>query len=217
MAKRALDIICSVLALGLLGPLMVYLAVRIRLDSPGNPIFRQRRMGWRGRPFVMFKYRTMRKDVDPFGLSPHSGEDPRLTRIGRWLRETSLDELPQLWNVLNGTMSLVGPRPLYERQAERWTDRQRRRLEVKPGLTGYAQVYGRASLTHEQKIEMDLTYVEQASLVMDLKLIALTVRQAFSGRDSVYEQRYSDQSEYERHDDGKAALTGSDPWPDAKT
>ncbi len=190
MAKRIFDIVVGTLMLIVAAPWIVLLAVWIRLDSPGDPIFRQRRAGWRGRPFNMYKFRTMRTDVDPYGMSPHSGDDPRLTRAGKWLRETSLDELPQLWNVLTGTMSLVGPRPLYERQAELWTPHQRRRLDVKPGLTGYAQVMGRGALTHEEKIELDLVYVERHNLWLDVQLLWRTLLGGVSGGD-VYEQQYS--------------------------
>lgn len=189
MFKRVFDIVCSVLALAVLGPGLVALAVWVRYDSPGEAIFRQRRAGWRARPFTMLKFRTMRTDVDPYGMSPHAGDDPRLTRAGKFLRETSLDELPQLINILRGEMSLVGPRPLYERQAAEWDARQRRRLEVRPGLTGYAQVVGRASLPIEDKIELDLYYVENHSFLLDLKILIKTVTNA--ARDEIYEQQYS--------------------------
>ncbi len=191
MVKRWFDIVGSVLLLALAAPWIVLIAVWIRLDSPGDPIFRQRRAGWRGKPFVLFKFRTMRTDVDPYGMSPHSDDDPRLTRLGRRLREMSLDELPQLWNVLRGEMSLVGPRPLYERQREQWDDRQRRRLDVRPGLTGYAQVLGRGSLPIEDKIELDLQYVQCHTLWLDLTLLGATCVQALTDRGNVYEWRYS--------------------------
>jgi lipopolysaccharide/colanic/teichoic acid biosynthesis glycosyltransferase len=196
MAKRIFDIVVGLILLMFLAPWIVLLAVWVRLDSPGDPIFRQRRVGWRGKPFVMLKFRTMRTDVDPYGISPHSRDDSRLTRVGRRLRETSLDELPQLWNVLTGAMSLVGPRPLYERQAALWTPRQRRRLDVKPGLTGYAQVMGRGALTHEEKIELDLVYVERHNLGLDVKLLWQTLLGGVS-EGGVYEQRYSRTCLYE--------------------
>jgi lipopolysaccharide/colanic/teichoic acid biosynthesis glycosyltransferase len=161
------------------------------LDSPGEPVFRQRRAGWKGRPFVLLKFRTMRTDADPYGVSPHGANDPRLTRAGRWLREKSLDELPQLWNVLTGSMSLVGPRPLYERQAALWSERQRKRLDVPPGLTGYAQVFGRAALTHEDKIELDVFYVEHRSLALDLKILWKTLTGVLGEEGEVYERQYS--------------------------
>ncbi|MBN1942708.1 MAG: sugar transferase [Phycisphaerae bacterium] len=191
MAKRIFDIVVSAILLMFTAPWILLLAVWIRLDSPGDPVFRQRRVGWRGRPFAMLKFRTMRTDVNPYGMSPRSADDPRLTRLGRRLRETSLDEWPQLWNVLTGSMSLVGPRPLYERQAEKWTPHQRRRLEVKPGLTGYAQVMGRGALTHEEKIELDLVYVERHNLALDVKLLWMTLWGGSAGQRDVYEQRYS--------------------------
>jgi len=197
MIKRLLDILGALLAIALLGVPMLLIAAAIRLESRGGAIFRQRRVGLRGRPFIMLKFRTMRADVDPYGMSPRSGEDPRLTRVGRFLRESSLDELPQLFNVLAGQMSLVGPRPLYERQAKLWDDRQRRRLDVRPGMTGYAQVFARAGATHEEKIELDLTYVEKRSFWLDLKLILKTIINTLTGRGEIYEQRYSRDKERE--------------------
>jgi lipopolysaccharide/colanic/teichoic acid biosynthesis glycosyltransferase len=197
MIKRLMDIAIALAALSFLGPWMVMIAVRIRMDSPGGALFRQRRAGLGGRAFVMFKFRTMRTDVDPYGASPHGGNDPRLTRVGRWLRETSLDELPQLLNVLNGTMSLVGPRPLYERQAARWDERQRRRLNVKPGVTGWAQVEGRASLPIEDKIELDLYYVDHHNLRMDVLILFRTLKDALGSDRGVYETRYSREREHE--------------------
>jgi lipopolysaccharide/colanic/teichoic acid biosynthesis glycosyltransferase len=197
MLKRVFDITMSLIALVLLGPLLILIAILVRLDSPGAAIFRQQRTGWRGKPFVMLKFRTMRTDVDPYGASPHSGKDPRLTKLGKFLRESSLDELPQLWNVLTGSMSIVGPRPLYERQAELWNEHQRRRLDVKPGLTGYAQIYGRGALTHEEKIELDIYYVDNYSMKMDLQLIFQTFFAIFGKKIDIYEQQYSKVNRYE--------------------
>ena len=189
--KRAFDIVVGLLAVVILSPVMLGIALAIRLKSRAPALFKQRRAGRRGRPFNMLKFRTMRPDVAPYGPSPRAGDDARLTRFGRVLREMSLDELPQLFNVLAGQMSLVGPRPLYERQAAKWSERQRRRLEVRPGITGYAQAYGRAGLTHEEKIELDLYYVDKRSLRLDLKIIIRTVANVFTGGGEVYEQRYS--------------------------
>ncbi|HDZ21334.1 hypothetical protein LCGC14_0181030 [marine sediment metagenome] len=198
--KRLLDILLSLIALIVLGPLLLVIAAMIRLGSKGPAIFRQSRIGRHGRSFTMLKFRTMRVGIDPYGRSPHGGDDPRLTRLGRWLRERSLDELPQLLNVLAGQMSLVGPRPLYERQAAKWNERQHKRLEVRPGLSGYAQAYGRAGLTHEEKIEMDVHYVENRSVWMDTKIVGRTIRNLLAGRsEDVYEQRYSHDEEYESH------------------
>jgi lipopolysaccharide/colanic/teichoic acid biosynthesis glycosyltransferase len=197
MIKRLLDIVVSVLALAVLGVPMLLVALAIRLGSPGPALFRQHRAGRSGKPFTLLKFRTMRADVDPYGQSPGSRDDPRLTPLGRWLRETSLDELPQLLNVLAGQMSLVGPRPLYLRQAEQWNEDQRRRLLVRPGLTGYAQVCGRADLTHEEKIELDLHYVDNRSLRMDLWILLKTAAAVFTRRGAVYERRYSRDKERE--------------------
>ncbi|HUT58616.1 MAG TPA: sugar transferase [Phycisphaerae bacterium] len=197
MIKRGLDIVISLLAIVILAVPMFAIALVIRLGSRGAAVFRQRRVGRGGTPFTMFKFRTMRADADPYGSSPHSASDPRLTRFGRFLRQTSLDELPQLFNVLAGRMSLVGPRPLYERQAEQWTERQRRRLDVRPGLTGYAQVYGRGAVTHEEKIELDLYYVEHQSLWLDCRIILKTLLGAFTSPKGTYERRYSRDKERE--------------------
>ena len=192
--KRLLDIILTILFLALGGLLLIGgIWLCVRLGSKGPGFFAQRRAGWRGRPFTMLKFRTMRTDADPYGQSPRGDDDPRVTRIGRLLRKTSLDELPQLFNVLAGSMSLVGPRPLYERQAEKWNDRQRRRLEVRPGLTGYAQVHGRASLTHEEKIELDVHYVENRSFGLDVKIVLRTIGKMFSGGEDTFEQHQQEQ------------------------
>ena len=131
-----------------------------------------------------------------FGASPKSGDDPRLTRIGKFLREYSLDELPQLFNVLKGNMSIVGPRPLYVSQMAEWNERQKKRLLVKPGLTGLAQISGRGELTREEKLELDVKYVETASFWTDIKIILATVIHVFR-RKSIYEKRYSE-TEYTR-------------------
>jgi lipopolysaccharide/colanic/teichoic acid biosynthesis glycosyltransferase len=192
VAKRAFDLTAAALALLVLGPMMLAIAVAIRLESPGAAIFRQRRAGRGGQPFEIWKFRTMRSDADPYGHSPKGAEDARLTRLGRRLREASLDELPQLVNVLTGRMSLVGPRPLYERQAERWNAEQRRRLDVPPGITGYAQAYGRAAMTIEDKIEFDLYYIGNRSLRLDMAILCRTVANVLARRQGdVYEKRYS--------------------------
>jgi sugar transferase EpsL len=132
----------------------------------------------------------MRTDVDPFGSSPKSGDDPRLTKIGKFLREYSLDELPQLFNVLKGNMSLVGPRPLYMEQMKEWDQRQKKRLLVKPGITGLAQISGRGALTREEKLELDVQYVENSGLWFDLKIIFTTIAHVFCKK-GIYEKRYS--------------------------
>lgn len=189
--KRAMDILLSAVGLAVLAVPLGVIAWLVRLSSPGPAIFAQRRAGFGGRPFTMYKFRSMRTNADPYGCSPRGGDDPRMTKVGRFLRETSLDELPQLWNVLRGDMSLVGPRPLYERQAAEWTPRQRGRLDVRPGLTGYAQAMGRGELPIEDKIEMDLYYVQNQSLRLDVKILLQTVLNAASGQQDVYEKQYS--------------------------
>ena len=190
LTKRILDIVIAGLSLAVLWPLLAAIAVAIQVGSRGPAIFRQERAGKDGRPFTLYKFRTMRLDADPFGPSPKSGEDPRLTRLGRFLREHSLDELPQLVNVILGDMSLVGPRPLYMSQVAEWNERQRKRLEVKPGLTGLAQVSGRGELTREEKLELDVSYVEHASLWLDVRILLATAARVCGGG-GIYEKRYS--------------------------
>lgn len=176
------------------GILLLVLAWRIRADSPGPALFRQTRAGRGGKPFTMYKFRTMRTDVDPYGDSPQTGEDPRITKFGRWLREKSLDELPQLINVLRGEMSLIGPRPLYVQQIAEWNERQTARLLVKPGLTGLAQINGRGELTIEEKLEWDVRYVESIGLLTDIRILWSTIRNVRSS-EGIYEKRYSSQRE----------------------
>ncbi len=190
LLKRAFDVLIAGVLLVILSPLLLAIAVVIRLGSRGPAIFRQERAGRAGRPFMLYKFRTMRLDVDPFGPSPKSGQDPRLTRLGRFLREHSLDELPQLLNIIEGDMSLVGPRPLYMSQVREWNERQKTRLLVKPGLTGLAQISGRAALTIEEKLELDAKYVEQAGFRLDCRILLATATRVFS-RGGVYEKRYS--------------------------
>lgn len=192
--KDRLDFLLGAAALTLAAPLMALLAILVRWDSPGPALFRQIRAGRGGRGFPMLKFRTMRTDVNPFGDSPQSGADPRITRLGRWLRESSLDELPQLFNVVSGDMSLVGPRPLYVQMIPDWTPRQRSRLLVKPGLTGLSQVNGRASLTIEQRLEYDVQYVEAFGLRTDLMILWMTVRRVID-RHGVYQTVYSQTQE----------------------
>lgn len=187
--KRLFDIFISLPAIVLLSPIFLIVLIGVAL-SRGPVIFKQERAGKGGKPFIFYKFRTMRADVDPFGPSPKSGDDPRLTKVGKFLREYSLDELPQLFNVLKGDMSIVGPRPLYLEQIKEWNDRQKKRLLVKPGITGLAQISGRGELTREEKLELDVRYVENACLWLDLKIIFITIFHVFR-RKSIYEKRYS--------------------------
>lgn len=188
--KRSVDAYLALVMLALAAPLMLMLVVLIRRDRYGPAIFRQVRAGRDGRRFTLLKFRTMRAGVDPFGDSPNSGSDSRLTPLGRRLRETSLDELPQLINVLRGEMSLVGPRPLYVQQIAEWNPRQRRRLLVSPGLTGLAQINGRGAITIEEKLEWDVRYVETASLRNDLGILWHTLLGVVR-RSGIYEVQYS--------------------------
>ncbi|MCF7974308.1 MAG: sugar transferase [Phycisphaerae bacterium] len=199
MMKRGLDIMVSLAVLLMLWPVLLVIVIVIRTSSPGAALFTQTRAGKEGRPFTIYKFRSMRLEADPYGASPKSGKDPRLTRVGHFLRETSLDELPQLFNVLKGEMSLVGPRPLYVSQMDEWDERHRTRLRVRPGLTGLAQTSGRANLTLEQKLELDVQYVETQSFWGDLQILWQTARQIF-GRDSIYERRYSESQVTRGHD-----------------
>ncbi len=196
MARRLVDIVVSLVALVLLGPLMMIMALGIRLTSRGPALFHQERAGLHGRPFTFYKFRTMKADTDPFGASPKCARDVRLTRIGRRLREYSLDELPQLLNILKGDMTLVGPRPLYVSQVSEWNERQKKRLLVKPGLTGLAQMSGRAGLTREEKLALDVQYVETRSLILDCKILLATLWQVWR-RSDIYEKRYAT-TEYTR-------------------
>ena len=154
----------------------------IRLESKGSPIYRQRRVGRHGVPFEMLKLRTMVSGAEHIGagLAVNEG-DPRITRVGGWLRRFSLDELPNLVNVLRGEMAIVGPRPTIQAQVDQYTPRQLRRLEVKPGITGWAQVNGRASLPWDERIELDVWYVDNRSLALDLRILVRTVRMLATG------------------------------------
>ncbi|MCH9021431.1 MAG: sugar transferase [Planctomycetes bacterium] len=192
--KRTCDLVAAVFLSPLVVVITLVIAILIRLLTGPQVIFQQEREGKGLRPFTLYKFRTMRADIDPFGPSPKTGSDPRLNRLGRFLRILSLDELPQLWNVLKGDMSLVGPRPLYLDQARKWNDRQLLRVKVKPGITGLAQIKGRGSLKIEDKLELDVQYVENQSLPLDAKIIILTLLSLFSRR-NIYEKRYSNTEE----------------------
>ena len=182
IAKRALDVAGAALGLVMTAPVLAAAAAAVKLEDGGPVLFRQERVGRDGRPFRITKLRTMVPEADRLATTHALDEgDPRITRVGTWLRRTSLDELPELWNVLLGDMSLVGPRPTLAYQVERYTDHQRRRLEVRPGITGWAQVRGRASLPWPERIELDVWYVDHASLALDLRILAATVRVLLRG------------------------------------
>ncbi|MGI8594664.1 MAG: sugar transferase [Solirubrobacteraceae bacterium] len=174
-AKRAFDVVVSGAALVFTAPLGLAIYVAVRLESPGHPIYRQRRVGRDGRPFDIYKFRTMVIGAELIGAGLAVAEgDARITRVGALLRLTSLDELPNLVNVLRGEMSIVGPRPTVQVQVDHYSERQRGRLKVKPGITGWAQIHGRASLPWSQRIELDLFYVEHQSLRLDAQILART-------------------------------------------
>jgi lipopolysaccharide/colanic/teichoic acid biosynthesis glycosyltransferase len=180
--RRIFDVVVSATVLALTAPVVALAIVAIRLESPGHPIYRQRRIGRDGEPFDVLKLRTMVSGAERMGagLAVDDG-DSRITRVGALLRRTSIDELPNLVNVLRGEMSIIGPRPTVPVQVEQYTERQRGRLALKPGITGWAQVNGRASLPWPERIELDLWYVEHASLALDLKILWLTARMLVTG------------------------------------
>jgi lipopolysaccharide/colanic/teichoic acid biosynthesis glycosyltransferase len=180
--RRIFDVLVAGTALLLLSPVVAVAVVAIRLESPGHPIYRQRRVGLDGAPFDVLKLRTMVSGAERMGagLAVNDG-DSRITRVGALLRRTSLDEVPNLVNVVRGEMSIIGPRPTVPVQVAQYTDRQRGRLAVKPGITGWAQVNGRASLPWPERIELDLWYVEHKSFMLDVKILWLTVRMLVTG------------------------------------
>ncbi len=177
LIKRVFDITAALVALLMLAPLLALVAWQIRRKLGSPVLFRQIRPGLHGRPFEMVKFRTMRDVVDANGQP--LPDDQRLTPFGSWLRSTSLDELPELWNVLKGEMSLVGPRPLLMEYLPLYTPEQARRHEVRPGVTGWAQINGRNALSWDEKFRLDVWYVDHQSLWLDLKILMLTVRKVF--------------------------------------
>ena len=180
---RALDIAVATVALVVASPLLLLAAVAIRLESQGGVIYRHGRIGRDGVPFELWKLRTMVSGAERMGAGLYiEPGDARITRVGALLRRFSLDELPNLVNVLRGEMSVVGPRPTVAVQVERYTPHQRRRLEVKPGITGWAQVNGRASISWPERIELDVWYVDNRSVALDLKILARTARLLVSGQ-----------------------------------
>ncbi len=193
MVKRVTDVGISLVALTSLAPVLLLLCAAIRVESRGSAMFKQQRIGTNGHPFVLFKLRTMRRDAEDLradllkqsdrdGICFKSCNDPRLTRLGRFLRRFSLDELPQLINVLRGEMSIVGPRPALPEEVAAYAPEDRRRLSVKPGLTGLWQVSGRADLGFDRMVEMDIAYAQSRSFLLDIFLIAATFRAVMSGR-----------------------------------
>ena len=179
---RILDIAIALVALILLSPILLFAAIAIKLASPGPVIYRQRRVGLGGEEFEMLKLRTMVTGSDPVGVGTVvTRDDPRVTGAGRVLRRTSFDEIPNLVNVLRGEMAIVGPRPTIPAQVVDYTPRQHRRHEVRPGITGWAQVQGRAGIPWEERIELDVDYVERRSAALDARILLKTLGLLLSG------------------------------------
>jgi lipopolysaccharide/colanic/teichoic acid biosynthesis glycosyltransferase len=183
LVRRTLDLVIAGAVSALTAPVVALLAVAVRLESPGHPIYTQTRVGKDGGLFEIYKLRTMVHGAEftGAGLAIQEGDD-RITRLGRFLRRYSLDELPNLWNVVRGEMSIIGPRPTLQVQVEQYTERERGRLAVKPGITGWAQVNGRASLPWPERIELDLWYVEHRTLALDMEILVRTVRMVLTGQ-----------------------------------
>jgi lipopolysaccharide/colanic/teichoic acid biosynthesis glycosyltransferase len=180
--KRVLDVVLAAVLLVITSPVLALAALAIRFESGGPVFYRQLRVGEGGGQFELWKLRTMVPGAEAMGAGIYVLEgDARITRVGRLLRRFSLDELPNLVNVLKGEMAIVGPRPTVQEQVDRYTDRQRRRLEVKPGITGWAQINGRASLPWPDRIELDVWYVEHRSMRLDLRILARTARMLATG------------------------------------
>ena len=182
MIRRAIDIAAGTLGLILSAPVMALAMLAIRLESRGHPIYRQRRIGMDGGAFDLLKLRTMVDGAENIGAGLAVNEnDPRVTRVGALLRRTSLDELPNLLNVVRGDMSLIGPRPTIPVQVAQYTDRQRGRLAIRPGITGWAQINGRTALPWSERIELDLYYIEHRSLALDVRILWRTVAIVLGG------------------------------------
>ena len=182
MIRRAIDVVVSAVVLAAAAPVLLVAVVLIRLESPGSPIYRQRRVGLHGHEFDVIKLRTMVAGAEAMGAGwAVDAGDARITRVGAVLRRTSIDELPNLVNVLRGEMSLIGPRPTLPHQVAQYTARQRGRLSVKPGITGWAQVNGRAALPWSERIELDLQYIERRSVRMDLEILRRSVEMVVRG------------------------------------
>ncbi|WP_201006189.1 sugar transferase [Paenibacillus glycanilyticus] len=196
MVKRGFDLIAASLGLILLSPIFLLVALLIKLESPqGSVFFYQTRVGRNGQPFKMFKFRSMVTNAEAMldsllsqneiqGAMFKMKEDPRITKVGKFIRKTSIDELPQLWNVIRGDMSLVGPRPALPREVSEYTNYDKLRLKVQPGCTGLWQVSGRNELSFKEMVELDLRYIEDRGFLLDLKLILRTVKVMFGSKNA---------------------------------
>lgn len=182
LLRRSFDFVVATTVLLVTAPLLILVIIAIRLESKGSPIFIQLRVGKDGRPFYVYKLRTMVQGAQQIGAGLAVDQnDERITRVGTFLRRFSIDELPNFVNVLRGEMAVIGPRPTVSQQVERYSEHQRKRLRIKPGMTGWAQVHGRASLPWEERIELDIWYIEHRSWRRDLDILARTVKVVFQG------------------------------------
>ncbi|UCH95722.1 MAG: sugar transferase [Candidatus Aminicenantes bacterium] len=187
IVKRIFDIFVSLVSLIILSPVFAVIALIIKINDKGPVIFKHERAGKDAKPFAFYKFRTMKLNVDPYDQSPSSGDDPRLIKCGKFLREYSLDELPQLFNVLKGDMSIVGPRPLYMSQIREFSEYHKKRFLLKPGITGFSQIYLRSELTSKQSLDLEVKYIEKQSFWLDMKIIFLTIGVVF-GKRGVYQR-----------------------------
>lgn len=184
MIKRLFDWVVSMMLLIILFIPMLIIALAVKIDSRGPAFFIQTRAGYKGKPFKIYKFRTMIDGAEKVGTKVFTtADDPRVTKVGRFLRNTSLDEIPQLLNVIKGDMSLVGPRPTLPYQVDNYSAYQRRRLDMLPGITGWAQVNGRKSLTWPEKIEMDIWYIDNWSFWLDIKILFMTLLRTITAKD----------------------------------
>ena len=198
LLKRSLDVFLAVLTMILFMPVMIGVAMAVRINMGGPVFFSQLRPGLHGRPFRMIKFRTMRNLVDSHGRP--LADEQRMTRLGAWLRACSLDELPEVWNVLRGDMSIVGPRPLLMDYLPLYTARQSRRHEVRPGITGWAQINGRNAISWQQRFDLDVWYVDNRSFLLDLKIFFKTFQRVWQ-RDGVSAQGQATMSAFEGNGD----------------
>lgn len=194
MIKKMIDFTVSILGILFLSPLLILVSILIKIETPGNILFYQERIGKNGKKFKVFKFRSMVENAVNLGAGLYmEGEnDPRITKIGKFIRKTSIDELPQLFNILKGEMSIVGPRPLLEETTNQMSIIQKKRLSVKPGITGWAQVNGRNELSMKERIEKDLWYIENQSLILDFKIILKTIKVIFYREGIRMDQKKSD-------------------------
>lgn len=182
LLRRSFDFVVATTVLLVTTPLLILVIIAIRFESKGSPIFTQLRIGKDGHPFHVYKLRTMVQGAQQIGAGLAVDQnDERITRVGAFLRRFSIDELPNFVNVLRGEMAVIGPRPTVKEQVERYSEHQRKRLRIKPGMTGWAQVHGRASLPWEERIELDIWYIEHRSWRRDLDILARTIKVVFQG------------------------------------